>query len=390
MGDGVADRRRRWLWAGIGLLVAVGLVVGTWFLASLFQSPAQREAAAEPPAQTPIVAEVTAGDLVEEITMKAAASLSGGRSVVLPAGEGARVVTAGGVAAGEELRAGSVVLWANGSPMFALSGTFPMYRDLGVGDSGQDVVMIQQALAALGYDISADGDFGEATVWCVKDLYESVGAQAPTRESNEHGDTAQSGESKAKTPKKEAYMPMGDFLTIAGLPAQVTSVPAVGSSLTEDNATLGLASSKAALTATVPGSVAVRITEGLEGTATLDDTTIDVKVSEVKDASSDKNEASSGESVISFVGISQELPTQWSGHEDVLVAVNLTPPIEDALLVPERAIATNSQGIDSVLVQTDSGEFVETTVQRTTCVSGVCAIDPAPGISEGTSVRVDR
>ena len=39
-----------------------------------------------------------------------------------------------------------------------------------VGDQGSDVAEIQGALASLGYDVSADGDFGPGTVAAVKDF----------------------------------------------------------------------------------------------------------------------------------------------------------------------------------------------------------------------------
>ena len=47
-----------------------------------------------------------------------------------------------------------------------------------VGDQGSEVAEIQGELANLGYDVSADGDFGPATADAVKAFQESIGLEA--------------------------------------------------------------------------------------------------------------------------------------------------------------------------------------------------------------------
>ena len=47
-----------------------------------------------------------------------------------------------------------------------------------VGDQGSDVAEIQGALASLGYDVSADGDFGPGTVAAVKEFQVMHGMEA--------------------------------------------------------------------------------------------------------------------------------------------------------------------------------------------------------------------
>ena len=44
-----------------------------------------------------------------------------------------------------------------------------------IGDQGSDVAEIQGQLASLGYDVSADGDFGPATAEAVKSFQKSHG-----------------------------------------------------------------------------------------------------------------------------------------------------------------------------------------------------------------------
>ncbi|RRD51762.1 peptidoglycan-binding protein [Buchananella hordeovulneris] len=169
-------RRRSLVIAALCLTGALLIMLGTWFAAKRFQSPDQRQAAAAPPTAGPIVVEVTRGDLTEQTTMKATASRAGERSVPLPLPGAVSVLTHPGVAADTELLSGNVIAWINDRPVFALRGPFPLFRDIGEGDSGDDVRLLQQALADLGYDITPDGHFGTYTASLVRDLYETAGA----------------------------------------------------------------------------------------------------------------------------------------------------------------------------------------------------------------------
>jgi len=48
---------------------------------------------------------------------------------------------------------------------------------LGIGDQGNEVAEVQGALAGLGYDVVADGDFGPGTVAAVKDFQAAHGME---------------------------------------------------------------------------------------------------------------------------------------------------------------------------------------------------------------------
>lgn len=78
----------------------------------------------------------------------------------------------------------------------------------------------------------------------------------------------------------------------------------------------------------------------------------------------------------------------WAGQQ-VLVTLNLSEPITDTLLVPQRAVAAGSDGRTSVLVQTSGGGFEQVAVEELGCTQGMCAIEGA-GLEEGSLVRVDR
>ena len=388
-------KQRVLLWVG-SLLGALLLVVGTWVVASRFQSPEQRAAAASPPPIEPVVVEVTRGDLVEQTTVMATAVREGNRSVPLPTG----VVTGSGVSTDTPLRSGEVVLWVNDHPVFALEGRFPLFRDVGEGDSGNDVLMIQEALSAWGCGIFPDGDFGAATADCVRDLYSQVGADAPMElieePPSDKSGGAQSGEQEEPSTKKRVVVRMSDFVVVKELPAQVVSVPAVGTTLTGDNAKIGLAGSEVTLSAEVPASVAVKLSTSLRGEVVDGEKTYQIGVASVgvKDTELEKDqeilESENVGSVVEFVAMEDSFPDTWSGRKDLLVSLDLIEPLKDVLLVPARAIAMDSSGVSSVLVQGSDGSFTQVKVVQKDCVGGICVIEDVEGINAGMMVRVDQ
>lgn len=386
------SRRRAWM-VPAAVLGAMALVAGTWLAASRFQSPAQREAAAEPPAAQPVVVDVTRGDLVDRTTMMASAAPDDPRVQPLPAFDGVAVVTGAGVPQGGTLTSGAVAAWVNGRPVIALRGPFPFYRDIGEGDTGDDVRMLQQALADLGYAISPDGDFGTFTAQCVKDLYASVGSAAPERPATE---TASPASPQAR--RNEVYVPASEVMVLADLPARVGATPGVGAVLDAGNATLTLTGEGVTLTGKVPGDVAARLSTETTGTAQAGDRTIPVRVATIADpsaaasAESGQQDATSGssQSTVAFAPTRDALPAQWAGNEQILVTLDLSVPLANALLAPQRAIATDGAGGTSVLLREPDGSFTQTAVDVRGCVAGVCALDEASGVEEGASLRVDR
>lgn len=424
-----AGRRvRPWIIALL-VVVAVALVAATWIVATVFQSPAQRQAAAEPPPAQPVVVEATKGDLVDRTTMMAEATLDDPRTVTVPLAEGTSVVTGVGVAAGQALNAGAVVIWTNDRPVFALRGPFPFFRDIGEGDSGEDVRMFQQALADIGYGIAPDGDFGAFTAQCVRDLYRGVGAAAPLRDPvAKAGDTASptaaaaatataatqatvaqpagaaSGTTQATAPKKQVFVPKSEVMILPALPAQVAAIPAVGTVLSGENSELRLSGTGVALSGKVPGSTAVKLNSSMTGTAQAGGQTIPVKIGSVKAGTEPTDGAAAGtqgsqgaqaagdpsQSTVVFVPVDGVFPPEWAGNSQVLITLDLTPALTGALLVPQRAVAADASGTDTVLLKQDDGSFVQTQVQLKACVDGMCALAETDAVAVGSRLRVDR
>ena len=76
---------------------------------------------------------------------------------------------------------GQVILEVAERPFFALAGTVPAYRNLVPGETGQDVVQLQEDLQALGYGVGGDtsGVYGAGTSAAVTAFYDAIGYSVP-------------------------------------------------------------------------------------------------------------------------------------------------------------------------------------------------------------------
>ncbi|WP_083090245.1 peptidoglycan-binding domain-containing protein [Actinomyces vulturis] len=171
-----------------------------------------------------------------------------------------------------------------------MGGSYPLFRDLVEGDEGDDVRMLQQALRNNGYDVAVDGVFGSYTAQCVKDLYARVGSSSltvsvPSQSRSAHDDSGttstrtqgspvESGrENTSATSDSQAKgavrirVPRSEFVMLSCLPAQVNSVPPVGTVLTSETAQVSVSGTDLTLTATIPASVASGLNDTIDGSA---------------------------------------------------------------------------------------------------------------------------
>jgi peptidoglycan hydrolase-like protein with peptidoglycan-binding domain len=79
-------------------------------------------------------------------------------------------------APGAVLRRGQPVYKADDRPVSLFYGTLPLYRQLGTGDSGDDVKQVEHNLAALGYaGLTVDTHYTAATAAAVRDWQQHLG-----------------------------------------------------------------------------------------------------------------------------------------------------------------------------------------------------------------------
>lgn len=156
---------------GVVLVAAVG-----WAAAREIRSPAQIAADTAPPAPSLISVPVERRSLATEVIVRGTVRYGKPQEVALPVSglkNNAQIVSRA-PRADSRLRAGGVALTVSGRPVFVLRGDTPMHRDLGPGDSGQDVRQLEQALVRLGHAPgTVDGRYDGATAAAVAELYRS-------------------------------------------------------------------------------------------------------------------------------------------------------------------------------------------------------------------------
>jgi multidrug efflux pump subunit AcrA (membrane-fusion protein) len=142
---------RRWVPAGAAVLVAVIATGAVVVMSSEKQATA---AAQEPPANT---VEVERGKLSDRVSLDGTLTYRA-RSDGSPysAINQARGTYTKLPAAGDTVDCGDVLYRVDDAPVLLLCGTVPAYRDLDMGDKGNDVRQLNRNLHALGADVDPD------------------------------------------------------------------------------------------------------------------------------------------------------------------------------------------------------------------------------------------
>ncbi|MBM7057689.1 peptidoglycan-binding protein [Streptomyces sp. RHZ10] len=161
----------------VGALVTGGAGFG---LSTVVRSPAQAAAEAGAPERDVLTADVEHRVLRSSLVIRGevAAERTFTVSAAVNAAEGAEpLVTRAPLRAGDQVRAGNVLVEVSGRPVFALPGSLPAYRDLKPGSRGKDVTQLREALAGRGFSSVADpaGEFGAATQAALEAFYRSLG-----------------------------------------------------------------------------------------------------------------------------------------------------------------------------------------------------------------------
>jgi hypothetical protein len=170
--------RRRWVAAGIGVVLAAGVAAG--WRAGVFSSPAASSGSGLGAA--PATAVVRRQDLSAVTPVAATLGYAGTYTV---AGQGGGTLTSL-PHAGQVISQGQVLYQTgNGSPVVLLYGTVPDWRPMSVGTTGADVAQLNHDLANLGYagraEVAAAGwdYFSLETAYAVQRLEEHLGVSFP-------------------------------------------------------------------------------------------------------------------------------------------------------------------------------------------------------------------
>lgn len=378
-------------WKVVGGLVAAAALVATgWGLALRFQSPAQRQAAARPPTPRAVFADVRVGDLNSEVITRAKIGAQTTESASPSAFPDGGVVTAAPVARGTLVRSPDVVSVINGSPVFAMAGSFPLYRDLTAGVTGPDVRQVQDALQAAGLPIPERelGTFGPSTQKAIAALYRNAGFEAPRSElpatESTGGAEAPGGETAATTaPPPVATAPMlpqTAVVTLRHLPATIAAVPKVGTAVGGDKPFITLASGPLLGKADVAATSAAGLSPGQPVAMELGSERATGKVASV-------TPSESGTAVV--VTPDKPLDPKWAG-QDVLSRIMLDVVAPKGLIVPSASIADGPNGTSYVLRRSANGDLDRIAVTEVGSLAGETAVvakDPK-ALQDGDQVKV--
>jgi hypothetical protein len=162
-----------------GLIAVVFLAGAGWVAAGQIKSPAQIAADTAPPTASLLTAQVERRSLSTEVIARGTGRYGKPEAISLPTSSlktSTQVISR--IAKPDQvLRERSTAMTVSGRPVFVLQGATPMHRDIGPGDSGEDVLQLERALARAGHSPGAvDGRYDGATAGAVARLYRSRGA----------------------------------------------------------------------------------------------------------------------------------------------------------------------------------------------------------------------
>jgi len=287
----------------------------------------------------------------------------------LVAGPGREVVSGEVHKPGDVIHYGDVVGEVSGRPVFAVSASLPLYRDLFQGDSGSDALGVQQLVSDLGlYTGPVDGGLGAMSVAGIAALYTRAGYDAPDPPGLLMVDVA--------------AVP-ADALTVAG-------AAAIGEEISADHPLLRLVTSPAVITARV---------DMLQATAFTVGTTVNVQVGSAAPVTSTVTAVSGfQESTVGTppgyditVAMPAGVDPVTAQQQPVLVSETVTIPT--GLAVPLAAIRYGSAGGAYVVLPplADGATPAPPRTVPVTVVSqsgGYAIIGPTPDLPAGTAVII--
>jgi hypothetical protein len=167
---------------GVVIAALTGVVLlasGGWVAARQIKSPAQIAADTAPPTASLITAQVVRRSLSTEVIVRGTGRYGEPQVVGLPSSslKTSTQLVSQIAKADDILQERSIAMTVSGRPVFILQGAKPMHRDIGPGDSGEDVRQLERALARFGYNPGpADGRYDGSTAVAVARMYRARGA----------------------------------------------------------------------------------------------------------------------------------------------------------------------------------------------------------------------
>jgi hypothetical protein len=377
-------RRRRIILVAVLALVVIA-AAGALLLTSQIKSPAELAAQTRPPAPTELTEPVQKTVLTTTVLAQAVvgppkevspSAIGGSGSGAAASNQNVQpIVTRIFRHSGNSVGQGSVLLEVAGQPFFVLQGTVPAYRNLEPGETGPDVLQLQNDMESLGFSIGTDGTgfFGHGTSAAVAAFYKGIGY---TPQEVTTGPKADRG----------PVVPLGQYTFVPRLPARIVSLSAaVGQSV--GASALKLAIGNPTISGQINPSDASVVRPGMKVTITEPGggARIGGRITSVSHGTASKASVSGGLYVRVGIKPDRPLPMSLVG-QDLSLVITAARSHGAVLTVPEAAIfaSTNGETYVSKLVGTTA---VKVPVRVGTSGDGLLQVIP---LQPGALTASDR
>ncbi len=160
----------------LGLVIVASVATAT-LVGSRVRSPQERLADAAPPDPTTLTEPVVRTVVSETAAFTGVVAYEAVRPVTNPGGG---IVTRLPLSPGAPVEPGTLLAEVEARPVFAAELSYPLYRDITPGASGDDVAALQDFLTRLGYSTGdSRGSYGRATEGALQRFYRDRGYEAP-------------------------------------------------------------------------------------------------------------------------------------------------------------------------------------------------------------------
>jgi peptidoglycan hydrolase-like protein with peptidoglycan-binding domain len=366
----------------LALVVLVsGLFAALGYGAALTRA-SSGDSEAEPPT-APVTAKVELRRIRSSVVTRGDAGFADPVTVSITPSAPVPVITRTPVEVGDVVGSGQVLIEVAGRPVLLLPGVLPAYRDLGDGDTGPDVLQLEQALSSLGYYVgTVDDEYTASTGAAVDRLYEDRDYRPPTGESESASSdpadapsapaTGRSAGHEPPPPPPVTPLPMSEVAFAPTLPRRVDQLPGhVGVTLPTDPIMLSGTTLEIAL-----GLTAADVDELHAGMRAVVDLPggghVAGKLSGVRPT------ATGGAALVKLTDLGDKARVSLQ-HANVRVTVPLQASAGKVMVVPVAALSTDAGGAVHVVRVDADGSSHPVAVQLGLAADGYAAVTPRDG-----------